>query len=230
MLLTSHGLRNAAIRDALTELLGMPTPDARIAVVIDAILPFPDDKSTFLGHLNDLHGLGWAEFDVVSLLAGHRPLVEERLRSADVILAYGGSNVWLAHAWTSTGLAELLPELLEQKVYVGWSAGSMIFSARQAAAVAAFEDDEVERFGLGGTAPAVELFDWFLMPHLGAEWAPEQDDAWAARYAARLGAPIWFIDDETALIVRDPAVEPEVISNGRWLRFAASGALSRSPS
>lgn len=231
MLLTSHGLRTPRLRDTLVELLGMPTADARIAVVIDAILPFADDKSTLLEHLNELHGLGWAEFDVISLLAAPRPLAEERLRSAHVVLGYGGSNVWLAHAWTSTGLAELLLELLEQKVYVGWSAGSMIFSSQQAAAVAAFEDDEVERFGLGTTAPAVELFEWFLMPHLDAEWAPDQDDAWAARSAARLGGPIWFLDDETALVVRDPAVEPQVVSTGRWLRFDASGALvSRSPS
>lgn len=231
MMLTSHGLRNAVLRDAFVELLGMPTSEARIVVVIDAILPFPDDKTTLLEHLNELHALGWAEFDIVSLLAAPRPLAEERLRGADVILGYGGSNVWLAHAWTSTGLADLLPELLEQKVYVGWSAGSMIFSTLQAAAVDAFEDDEVVRFGLGSTTPAVPLFDWFLMPHLGAEWAPDQDDAWAARYAKRLGGPIWFLDDDSALVIRDPAEEPEVVSGGRWLRFDASGALvSPSPS
>jgi dipeptidase E len=230
MLLTSNGPQDDTTVAAMTELVGGPLSAARLCVVIDAILPFGGDKTTFLGHLTAIHGLGWAEFDVVSLLGGPRHVVEERLRAADVILGYGGSNHWLAHAWVASGLAPLLPELLDEKVYVGWSAGSMIFSRLQEAAAAAFGDDEVREFGLESSGPAVPLFDWFLMPHLGADYLPEQTPEWAARHAPLLGGPSWFIDDATALIVRDPAAEPEVISTGSWLRFDASGALSPSPS
>ncbi|WP_395638924.1 Type 1 glutamine amidotransferase-like domain-containing protein [Pseudolysinimonas sp.] len=225
MLLTSHGIRNAAIRAAAIDLIGRPTSDARIIVVVDAILPFAGDKSKLVEHLAELQALGWAEFDVVSLLATPRHLAEPRLEAADVILGYGGSNLWLAHAWISTGLAEILPRLLEQKVYVGWSAGSMIFSRLQEAAVEAFDDDELEVFGLDGTTAAAPIFDWFLMPHLGADYFPDHDDAWAARHAPRLGGPVWFLDDDSALLVRDPAQDPEVVSQGRWLRFDASGGL-----
>jgi dipeptidase E len=225
MLLTSNGPRNAVTREALTGLVGGQTSGARLVVVIDAILPFAGDKSTLLEHLAEIQAQGWAEFDVVSLLAGPRTLVEARLRSADVILGYGGSNLWLAHAWTSTGLDAILRELLDEKVYVGWSAGSMIFSRLQAAAVEAFDDDELELFGLESTAPAVPLFDWFVMPHLGAPFFPGQTPEWAARHAAKLGGPSWFLDDESALLIRDPAADPEVVSSGHWLRFDAGGAL-----
>jgi dipeptidase E len=224
MLLTSNGPQNDVIRDAIVDLLGKPLSETRVVVVIDAILPFAGDRSTFVEHLTMLQGLGWAEFDLLSLLAAPRAVAESRLRGADLILGYGGSNLWLAHAWTSTGLAALLPELLEQKVYVGWSAGSMIFSRLQAAAVEAFDDDELERFGLPSTAPALPLFDWFVMPHLNAPYFDDASDEWAARHAARLGGPSWFIDDETALLVRDPEAEPEVVSSGRWLRFDAAGS------
>ena len=37
--------------------------------------------------------------------------------------------------------------------------------------------------------------------------------------------PVWFLDDSTALVVRDPAVEPEVVSAGHWLRFGDGGGL-----
>ena len=230
MLLTSNGPRDEATVAALTDLVGGPLSDARIVVVIDAILPFGGDKSTLLEHLGLVHALGWAEFDVVSLLGAPRDIVESRLRSADVILGYGGSNHWLAHAWRASGLAPVLRELLDEKVYVGWSAGSMIFSRLQAAAVEVFGDGEVRRFGLDRSAPAVELFDWFLMPHLGADYLPEQTAEWATRSAPLLGGPSWFLDDATALLVRDPAAEPEVISTGSWLRFDAAGVLSPSPS
>lgn len=219
MLLTSNGPRPGIIHDALIDLLGGPTSDARLVVVVDAILPFAGDKSTLLEHLNGLHALGWAEFDLLALRATPRHLAEERLRSADVILGYGGSNTWLAHAWTSTGLDTVLAELLATTVYVGWSAGSMIFSRAQEAAVQALGDGELRLFRLDGTAPAVPLFDWFVIGHLGADYLPFQTDEWAAQVAERLGAETWFLDDETALVIRDPDAEPEVVSSGRWLRL-----------
>lgn len=163
---------------------------------------------------------------MLSLLAGPPSLVESRLRSADVVFGYGGSNHWLAHAWTSTGLAPVLCELLEEKVYLGRSAGSMIFSIRHAAVVDAFDDhDEVRMLRLDAVAPALPLFDWALMPHLGAPYFPFATDEWAAAGAARLGTPVWFLDDSSALVVRDPATDPEVVSDGHWLRFGSGGRL-----
>lgn len=228
VLLTSNGIGNDAIRDALHDLIGTPTSDARLVVVVDAILPFAGDKSKLLEHLTALRELGWAEFDVLSLFAGPASLIEARLRAADVILGYGGSNIWLAHAWTTTGLAAVLRELLDEKVYVGWSAGSMIFSRLHAAAVEALGDDEPEVFQVADVAPAVPLFDWFVMGHLGADYFPHWTDEWAAGVAARLGGPAWFLDDDSALVVRDPASDPEVVSTGHWLRFDADGRLADS--
>lgn len=229
MLLTSNGIANALIRDALVDLLGKPIAESRVVVVIDAILGFPGDSSTLVGHLEGLRALGWAEFDVASLFAGPAALVESRLRSADVILGYGGSNLWLAHAWAATGLAPVLAELLEEKVYVGWSAGSMIFARLLGRWPEDFDDqEELELFGLDAVAPAVPLFDWFFMGHLGADWLPADAEGWAARGAARTQQPVWFIDDESALLVRDSTADPVVVSAGHWRRFSADGSLAES--
>jgi dipeptidase E len=226
MLLTSNGIQPGVIHDAFLDLLGAPTAESRIAVIVDAMLPFPGDKGGMLRHLDQLRALGWAEFDVLSLFSGPRSVIESRLRSADVIYCYGGSNHWLAHAWTSTGLAPLLDELLGEKVYVGLSAGSMIFSRLQARAVEAFDDhEEVEMLQLGSVAPALPLFDWFMLPHLGAAFVAHQTKEWAADGVARLGAPVWFIDDDTALLVRDPDADPEVVSSGHWYRFDDHGRV-----
>jgi dipeptidase E len=225
MLLTSNGLYNDTVREAFVELLDRPIGQTRLVVVIDAILPFAGDKSKLLEHLSHLRGLGFAEMDVVSLFAGPPALVEQRLRSADAILGYGGSNIWLAHAWRATGLDRVLRELLDEKVYVGWSAGSMIFSRLHAAAVRALDDDEPEVFEVHDPAPAVPLFDWFVLGHLGADYFPHWTDDWAGGVATRMGGPTWFLDDESALLVRDPDRDPEVVSSGHWLRFDAGGTL-----
>jgi dipeptidase E len=229
MLLTSNGISNALIRDALIDLLGKPIADSRVVVVIDAILGFPGDSSTLVEHLERLRSFGWAEFDVASLFAGPRELVESRLRSADVILGYGGSNLWLAHAWKATGLAPVLAQLLEEKVYVGWSAGSMIFPRLLGRWPEDFDDqEELDLFGLDEVAPVVPLFDWFFLAHLGADWLPAGAEEWAARGAARTRQRVWFIDDDSALLVRDPTADPVVISAGHWRRFGADGSLIES--
>ena len=226
MLLTSNGIANDVIRAALVDLLDKPIADSRVVVVIDAILGFPGDSSTLVEHLDGLRSLGWAEFDVASLFAGPPSLVESRLRSADVILGYGGSNLWAAYAWQATGLAPVLAELLEQKVYVGWSAGSMIFARRLDRWPANFDDqDELDMFGLETAAPAVPLFDWFFAGHLGADWMAADAEERFAVGAARSGQEVWFVDDDSALLVRMPTAEPVIISSGHWLRFGIDGSL-----
>lgn len=219
MLLTSGGLDHEPIRQSMLDLLGQPVEQSRIVVMVDAYLPFPGDKGGLLDHLARLRQMGWAEFDVLSLLATPAHLAEQRLREADVIYAYGGSNHWLAHAWRSSGLHALLPELLESAVYVGMSAGSMIFSTLHEAAVSALDDqEEVDLFRLDHVA--LPLFDWFVVTHLGADFFPHQTDEWAAEVAQALGGPCWFLDDHTALLVRDLAAPPVVVGEGRSLFFA----------
>ncbi|GAA4154577.1 hypothetical protein GCM10022286_02350 [Gryllotalpicola daejeonensis] len=103
----------------------------------------------------------------------------------------------------------------------------MIFSRRHNDVVDTFEAarDEINMLGLSAVGPALPLLDWVLMPHLGASFFPWATDEWAAESAARLKAPVWFLDDASALLVTDAAVEPEVVSQGHWLRFDETGAL-----
>jgi len=226
MLLTSSGVLEGPAKDALVEVLGKPISESRTVIVLDAILPFAGDKTGMLEHLRKYRALGWAECDILTLMSGPASGIESRLRNADVIFSYGGTNHWLAHAWVASGLAPVLRGLLDEKVYVGVSAGSMIFSRLHAAAVDALDDhEEVEMLQLDSVAPALPLFDWFVVPHLGAPYFPLSTDEWAAEVAGKLGGAAWFLDDGSALLVRDPGAEPEVVSRGHWLHFGADGAL-----
>ena len=226
MLLTSNGIKNDLIRDTLVDLLGKPFAESKIVVIIDAILPFGGDSSTTLKNLNELHSLGWNEFELMSLFGAPHSVIESRLRSADVIFCYGGTNHWLAHAWTVNGFAPLLRELLDEKVYLGLSAGSMIFSKAHADVVDAFDDhEEVDMLELDSVGPALPLFDWVLMPHLGASFFPHATDEWATAAAGRLGCPVYFLDDDSAVLIRDPAQAPEIVSLGHWLQFDEDGKL-----
>ncbi|WP_405721173.1 peptidase E [Streptomyces sp. NBC_01537] len=216
LLLTSSGLRNETLRDALRDMLGKPFGSANAVYVPTASVAEPGDHGWLVADMSRLHGLGWREFDVLELNGLPRRMVLDRLLHADVIYVSGGNHYHLARSITGNDLAGDFLEALESRVYVGLSAGSMIFSRNLTEHSADVIGDAADLRVLGATTvePPFGLFDWYLKPHLYSPDFPERDDAWADRIAARADFPVYFIDDETAVRVSDDKVE--VISEGRW--------------
>ena len=218
LLLTSAGIRNAAIRAALVELLGKPIAEADALCIPTALYGHPaagprqawrcisgEETGT------PTVGLGWKSVGVLELTA-LPSLDAERwvplVRAADVLLVEGGDAAYLAHWVRASGLAELLP-WLRDTVWVGVSAGSMVLTPRVGADFVSWEGPD------GDTTLGV--VDFSIFPHLDNPDLPANTLAAAERWAADLAAPAYAIDDETAIKVVDGAVE--VVSEGTWKRF-----------
>ncbi|WP_042368102.1 Type 1 glutamine amidotransferase-like domain-containing protein [Streptacidiphilus neutrinimicus] len=216
LLLTASGLRNDTLREALRDLLGKPLASANVVYVPTASVAEPGDHGWFIEDLNRVHALGWREFDVLELNGLPQRMVLDRLLRADVIYVEGGSHYHLARSITGNGLAEGILQALESRVYVGVSAGSMIFSRHLTEHSADVIGDAADLHVLGATTveSPFGLFDWYLKPHLYSPHFPERDDAWADRIVARADFPIYFIDDDTALRVVDDKLD--IVSEGRW--------------
>jgi dipeptidase E len=224
LLLTSAGIKNSSINDALLDLLGKPIAEC------DALcLP-----TASYGHApGGIHGayrfitgqattpmceLGWKSLGVLELTALPTldrklwvPLVEE----SDVLLVNGGDALYLAHHMLESGLADLLASL--SAVWVGLSAGSMVMTPRIG------EDFKVWN-PPDGRDNALGIVDFSIFPHLDHPDLPENTLAEAERWAASLGNPAYAIDDDTALKVTDGTVE--VISEGHWKLFTPSPEAS----
>jgi dipeptidase E len=216
LLLTSAGLRNETLREALRDLLGIPFEEANVVYIPTASVAEPGDHSWLVADLNRLYELGWRQFDVLELNGLPKQLVLDRLRHADVVYVEGGNHYHLARSLTENGLAEGFLEALESRVYVGVSAGSMIFSKRldERSAEVIGDAEDLHVLGAKTLRPPFGLFDWYLKPHLYSPDFPERDDAWAEAIAAKADFPIYFIDDATA--VRVDGDEVDVLSEGRW--------------
>ena len=222
LLLTSGGVTNASIRDALVELLGTPIAEASALCIPTAQyghpMCTPVSTRRFITDATPatMCGLGWKSVGVLELTA--LPSMTDRrwvpwVREADVLLVDGGDATYLCHWMRQSGLAELLPSL-EETVWVGVSAGSMVMTPRIGDAFVAWSPPD----GSGRTDRTLGVVDFSIFPHLDHPDMPTNTIAAARRWAADIAVPAYAIDDQTAIAVTGGGVE--IVSEGTWERLS----------
>ncbi len=220
LLLTSAGIKNASLHQALVDLLGKPIADARALCIPTAGYGHPQGSPG--GAWRFISGreprcpmteLGWKSVGVLELTA-LPSIAEERwvrwVREADVLLVNGGDAVYLCHWMRQSGLAGLM-SALNETVWVGLSAGSMVMTPRVG------EDFVESKPSITGNDLTLGVVGFSIFPHLDHPDLPENTMAGAEKWAAGLDCPAYAIDDQTAIKVVDGAVE--VISEGHWKFF-----------
>jgi dipeptidase E len=237
LLLTSAGIKNASISDALAGLLGKPIAESSALFIPTAIYPFPGGGGRAWQMLSkgSLSELGWKSLGILELTAlpsigedAWVPMVEE----TDALLVGGGDVLYLYYWMRQSGLADLLPSLRRETVYVGVSAGSIAAASafgetyrhpRGASGEALTSEDTVFATPRGEisrifvTGQGAGLVDFAVIPHLDHEDHPDASLANAEQWAARLPVPTYAIDDQTAITVTDGRVD--VVSEGHWKLF-----------
>jgi dipeptidase E len=229
MLLTSNGIGNEILKSALTDLVGKRFAAAKVVFIPTASVAAPGDHGWFIENLSKLHGLRWREFDILELNGLPGAMVLKRLRQADVIYAEGGNHYHLANSIIVNGLAGEMADILEDQVYVGVSAGSMIFSRNlsKQTGEAFGEQDDLRILGETVARSPFGLFDWYLKPHLNSRGFPNRTPAWFERAAAKLDCPVYAIDDDSAVRVRGDEVD--VVSDGEWRLLNAPAPQAAGP-
>jgi dipeptidase E len=233
LLLTSAGIKNQSIEDALVELLGKPIAESSALFIPTAIYPFRGGPHMAWRAIsgqtgNRLCELGWKSLGILELSvlpSIERDVWMSTVRETDALLVWGGDPVFLCNWMRTSGLADLLPSLRDT-VYVGVSAGSMATTTiigetyREpprtggellTSETIVFEGD-LRRLLV--TARGMGLVEFSVIPHLNNAHHPDASLANAEAWAARIPAPTYAIDDDTAIKVTGGAVE--VVSEGHW--------------
>ena len=219
LLLTSAGVKNTSIHDALLDLLGKPIADSSALCIPTAMYGHPN-VGPGAGAWRFISGqsaepmceLGWESLGVLELTA--LPSIDEehwvpKVLETDVLLVSGGDALYLCHWMRESGLVDLLPSLSET-VWVGMSAGSMVMTPR-------IGEDFVGWKPPSGEDSTLGVVDFSICPHLAQEGMPGNSMAEAESWAAGIEGPAYAIDDETAFKVTDGTVE--VVSEGQWRLF-----------
>src|SRR6266568_2679704 len=122
LLLTSAGIKNTSIHDALVGLLGKPIAESSALCIPTAAYANPDGADRAWRFISGreprcpMCELGWKSLGVLELTALPR-IDKERwvpwVREADVLLVAGGDALYLCHWIRQSGLADLIPSLRE---------------------------------------------------------------------------------------------------------------------
>ncbi len=228
LLFTSAGITNTTIHDALVDLLGKPIAESRALCIPTGVQPFPSGPSAVYRFISGsapgpVCELGWKSLGVLELTA--LPSIKEKnwipeVQETDALLVWGGSPLYLCYWMRQSGLADLLPSLRRETVYVGTSGGAMVATPDFGGET--YDDSDP----LTGSDRALGLVNFSLFPHLEREDMPDTSLANIERWAAGIPVPAYAIDDQSAIKVVDDTVE--VVSEGHWKLFTPSPKASES--
>lgn len=240
LLLTSSGICNKSIYDALVELLGKPIAEANALFVPTGIYPFRGGQRYAWSPISGeaatrMCQLGWKSVGILELSV--LPSIDKEiwipsLEEADALLVWGGDPLFLSYWMQKSGLTEILPSLSGNLVYVGVSAGSMTvasifaetYTEDRSCAGSPLTSEKIIFSSPKGeihrtlvTANGMGLTKFAVIPHFENKNHPDASLANAEKWASRIPAPVYAIDEETAIKVHNDSVE--VVSEGQWKLF-----------
>jgi dipeptidase E len=215
-LLTSNGLSNQSIADALFDLVGKPAEEVSIAFIPTAMNVGRGDKSWFINDLDNIRKQKPKLIDIVDISALPKDNWLPRLESMDVLFFSGGNTNHLMRWLKESGLADALPNLLQTRVYAGISAGSMVTNPSLALSSNDKKIYYEEKFGYRNEE-ALNLVEVYVRPHYNSEYFPDAKKAVIEEFAKNTAVPIYGLDDDSALKIVDGIIE--VVSEGNYEKF-----------
>jgi len=213
LVLCSEAFATPNTVQACVELCDKPQDQISVAIINEAYAVEEGDKRWVINNMNSAAENFSGEIDIIDLLALSPAEAEERLSSKDVIFMIGGNTDYLMTVLQKTGFDTVLRKLLESKVYVGSSAGSMIVGRRISA--------EAYHLIYGEDSPYdiqeyLNLVDFSIMPHLDSPHFANRKDTLLQSTASFKGK-VYGLRDDSAVVVNGDSIriigsEPVVIN------------------
>jgi len=171
LLLTSAGIRNKTIADAILDLVGVPANEVKLVFVPTAANLEKSGKGWLIDDLRHFQEQDYGFIDIVDISAIPEDKWRPRLEKANLICFGGGDEQYLAKMISESGLGATLPELLETRVFMGISAGSMVAGKFMPGEVfkQVYPKEQREK----ELEPSLDFVDLIIIPHLNSDHFPQ---------------------------------------------------------
>lgn len=199
LLLTSKGgFPNQDLVTACSDLVGKPVEDISFAVINEAYSVMGNDKRWVAMQLNAIATKFGGTMDIVNLRALDLDQIEQRLIAADAVYCVGGHTDFLMRTVLDSGLDRIISGVLDKKVWVGSSAGSMILGHRTPIVASETELTDGNDYGI---SKYLELVDFGICPHTDRKGYPSSIQEMESIYGAQPEVPIYGLADDSAVLV-----------------------------
>lgn len=198
LVLCSEGFQTPNTVQACVELCGKPQGEISVAIINEGFAVEQGDKYWVVDNFNGVANNFKGGLDIVNLLALPLEKVEATIAKRDVIFVIGGDTDYLMHVFNKTGFSKLLPKLLETKVYVGSSAGSMVLGRRISTEAYA---KIYGKHGDWGVSDYLGLVKFAIKPHMNSADFPNNRPKILEKVAKDVDFPVYGLQDDSAIVI-----------------------------
>lgn len=212
LLLTSSGITNDAIAEALSSLAGRSLLDLNLVFVLTAANTEGGDKGWLIDNLVAFQKRNFKSIDIIDIAGVSSANWKKRFHDADVICFGGGNEKYLAELFSEVGMREFLIPILKDKVYVGISAGSMVagqFIPNELYSSVFPEED----FG-NITKDAMGIYKFCFIPHLNSSFFSRIRIEILEGLKDKFTTSVYSTDDETAIKISGEKIE--IVGSGKF--------------
>lgn len=215
LLLTSGGLTNKTIEDALFDLIGKKPEDTTLCFIPTAATIEVGDKDWLINDLKSIDKQGFKSVSIVDISAVPEKVWKPQMDEADILFFSGGNTYHLMKWINKSGLVKLLPEYMKTKVWVGISAGSMVTNPDLTAKIsqAIYDEDFDKSYEVSG----LNYVNFYFLPHLNSPFFPNLVEEKIKKLAETTTRKMYVLDDQGALKIVDGKVE--IVTNGKYLEY-----------
>lgn len=202
LILCSEGFSTQEIVDTCIKFVEKPKEAIHVAVINEGYAVEKNNLRWVVDNLTSVKNNFGGNLELVNVLALESKQIQERLEKSDVIFVVGGHTDYLMSVFNTSGLSTMLPDLLQKKVYVGSSAGSMILGNRLSEK--AYQKIYGER-NTYGVNKYLGFVDIAIMPHLDSPHFPNREENLKQAVKDHTGI-VYGLKDDSAILVEDKKI------------------------
>ena len=179
---------------ACEDLVGKNREDINVAIINEAIKGESGDHRWFIEELQHLSETIGGNIEFIDIQAHSLEHIEQRIAAADLVYCFGGNTDYLTNVFIKTGFNKLLPKILDEKVWVGSSAGSCVLCHKESKETQESVYEEKRE-----SDHYMDIVPIVFLPHLHGFFKFDKKEVEADSRLTDL--PVYALSDEAAIIV-----------------------------